>query len=511
MIKLVYVAQRFAILELENEYSYYSKENYDVYVNDKFYVSDNKNIIGIYDLEPSTNYKIKVGEEEINISTKDEVFCLHTDNFNPYKDGINNDTLKLQSAILACPEGGTVYIDKGTYLITSLFLKSNINIYLDKECKLICEVDRLKFPVLKGLVKDGNKELNLGSFEGAEADTFSSIITGLSVKNVTIAGRGEIDGRATLGDWYQNHHQVRIANRPFGIFLNRCEDVVCAGFYIHDTACWNIHPYFSSNLGFFDLNIQNPTGMPTTDGIDPDSSENITILGCYFNVGDDCIAIKSGTFDFAKKYLKPCQNIVIRNCLMQAGHGGVVLGSESSSGINHLTVSNCLFKDTDRGLRIKTRRGRGRFGKLEHIIFNNIIMDNVLTPFVVNMFYNMGPNAGHEEYFWTKKKQFVDETTPYVGDFTFTNIVCNNVSLAAGVFLGLPEETIKSLSFKNVIFNYKEDAVPGFPVMIEHKEKMLKVGLYLDGVDKLLLDNVKFNGQIGEEVVINGETNVTRL
>lgn len=284
-----------------------------------------------------------------------------------------------------------------------------------------------------------------------------------------------------------------------------------AGFFIHNTACWNVHPYFSSELSFLDLRIENPADMPTTDGLDPDCCDNVLILGVRFSVGDDCIAIKSGTIDFAKRYLKPCSNIMIRNCYMQRGHGGVVFGSESSGGINNVVVRQSIFKDTDRGLRIKTRRGRGRYGKIYDITFTDILMDNVLTPFVVNMFYNMGPKGGHEPYVWTLEKQKVDITTPYIENFSFSNIICNNVSLAAGVFLGLPEESIKSLTFKNVIFNYDLNAEAGYPVMIEHKELMQRVGLYLLNVDNLYLDNVTFNGNLGREVVINGNTVIKKI
>ena len=508
---IIEIGTRYAVVELDNLLPYYTEETMEVFVNENFYAKSNKNVIGIYDLEPNQKYNIKVGNEAVQFVTKEEVICLHTNLFNPAKDGTTDDTLKLQAAILCCPEGGTVYVDEGLYLMTCLFLKSNINLYFAKGAKFICQYDRNKFPVLPGLINNGVKELNLGSFEGSETDVFASIITGINIENVTIGGQGEIDGQAILGDWYKNHNEKRIAYRPFGIYFNRCENVSVAGLYIHDTACWNIHPYFSNNLNFLDLRIENPTGMPTTDGIDPDCCNNVLILGVSFNVGDDCIAIKSGTIDFAKKYLRPTSTLTIRNCLMQKGHGAVVFGSEASGGINDIIVSQCYFQNTDRGLRIKTRRGRGRYGKIENITFKNIIMDKVATPFVINMFYNMGPKGGHEPFVWAKEKQPVDITTPYIGHFTFNDIKCKDVSLAAGVFLGLPEEPIKSLTFDNVEFSYDLNAKPGYPVMIEHKDEMCRVGLYLDNVDRLVLRNVIFSGNLGEEVVTNGKTIIENI
>lgn len=498
-MEIVFVSSRSITLELDNDSAYFSSE-YEIFLNGAFYKKSNRNVETIYDLKPNTEYIVKVFDKEVSVRTKNETVCLHTNMFNPTKDGKTDDTLKIQAAIMACPKDGCLYIDAGLYLVTTLFLKSDMTIYIDKNAKIIGEYDRNKFPVLPGLIH-GDEELNLGTWEGAEVDEFASIITGINVQNVNIIGEGEIDCRAELGDWYKNHREIRIACRPFGLFLNRSTNINVVGLFIHNTPAWNVHPYFSKKLKFINMRIENPVNMPTTDGLDPDCCDDVLILGNYFNVGDDCIAIKSGTIDLAKKYLQPCKNITIRNCFMEAGHGGVVFGSESSGGIENVVVTKCLFKNTDRGLRIKTRRGRGRYGIIDNIVFKNIVMDGVMTPFVINMFYNMGPAGGHEEYVWSKEKQPVDERTPYIGKFDFEDMKCNNVKLAASVFLGLPEEPIKEVKFKNVTFNYDLNAQPDYPVMIEHKEKMVRCGIYCENVDSLILENVKFNGQIGEEVI----------
>lgn len=506
MLNILKITSRTASFELESNQAYYYEHNYQVFLNDCKILEDNRNVFTIFDLEPSTKYKIKVKNWEIDFVTLSESICLHTNLFNPYKDGIHNDTLKLQAAIMACPKDGTVYVDAGTYLITSLFLKSDMTLYLAKDAKLIGDNCRENFPVLPGLVinEKTGYEKNYGTWEGATEDCFASLLTVLEAKNVNIIGNGEIDEQAYLGDWYHNHHQKRIAWRPFGLYIAHSENVNVIGPYIHNSPSWNVHPYFSTNLNFINLRIENPVDMPTTDGLDPDCSSNILIAGVKFKVGDDCIAIKSGTLEMAKKYQKPSENITIRNCLMSAGHGGVVFGSESSGGIKNVLVTKCLFLDLDRGLRIKTRRGRGRIGTIDNISFTNIQMDNVLTPFVVNMFYNMGPAGGHTEYVWTKEKLPITELTPKIGKFHFENMKCTNVSIAAAVFLGLPEEPIAELSFKDVCFTYKADAVAGYPVMIEKKVKMLKKGIYAENVRKIKLEQVDFIGLEDKEVSGDG-------
>ena len=186
---------------------------------------------------------------------------------------------------------------------------------------------------------------------------------------------------------------------------------------------------------------------------------------------------------------------------MEQGHGGVVFGSESSGGVENVIVEKCIFKNTDRGLRIKTRRGRGNIGGINNVSFDNIIMDSVKTPFVINMYYNMGPAGGHTEYVWTTKKLSVDDRTPIIGKFKFSNMKCTNVEYAAGVFLGLPESKIEGLEFENVSFSYNNGCEEGYPVMIEHNFTMKNIGLYCFNVENVSVKNVEFNGNIGDNII----------
>ena len=124
---------------------------------------------------------------------------------------------------------------------------------------------------------------------------------------------------------------------------------------------------------------------PNTDGINPESCRNIHISNCHISVGDDCIAIKSGReFDtYIKEWAS--ENITITNCTMAGGHGGIVIGSEMSGGVRNVTISNCIFQNTDRGFRVKTRRLRG--GTVENIRVSNIIMEHVYCPLIINCYY----------------------------------------------------------------------------------------------------------------------------
>ena len=142
---------------------------------------------------------------------------------------------------------------------------------------------------------------------------------------------------------------------------------------------------------------------PNTDGIDPESCKNVNIIGNHVHVGDDCIALKSSKLFLGMKLHVPCENVIIRNCCLSRGHGGLVIGSEMSGGIKNVTVTQCLMDHTDRGLRVKTRRGRGKYAVIDGLAFRNVVMDGVLTPFVINMFYFCDPD-GRTDYVQTPRR-----------------------------------------------------------------------------------------------------------
>lgn len=137
------------------------------------------------------------------------------------------------------------------------------------------------------------------------------------------------------------------------------ENICLHGITVQNSYSWTIHPIFVKHLDLLNFNINNPYNAPNTDGIDPESCEYIRIIGVNIHVGDDCIAMKASKVFLGMKLKKSCEHTVIRNCLLDKGHGGIVIGSEMSGGVKDMVVTQCLMDHTDRGLRVKTRRGRG--------------------------------------------------------------------------------------------------------------------------------------------------------
>lgn len=498
---------RSLVIEMKDRGCFYSDEEHVVLVNGKEAERSNRIVVSLFDLKPATAYEIQVKfpdeeSEILTVCTEDEFVTLNVREFGAKGDNQTDDTLFIQCAINACPKGGRVWIPEGTYRITTLFLKSDLILDLAKGATLLASTDRTKFPVLPGVITsyDEQQEYNLGTWEGNPLDCFAGIITGINVSNVLITGQGTIDGCASEENWWNNPKERNIAWRPRLVFLNHCENIVLHGVKFQNSPSWNLHPYFSDHLRFIDLTVLNPADSPNTDGLDPESCNDVEIVGVYFSLGDDCIAIKSGKIYMGRKYKKPSENIVIRQCCMRDGHGSITIGSEMAGGVKNLTVRDCRFLHTDRGLRIKTRRGRGRDAVMDGILFENIRMDHVMTPIVINEFYFCDPD-GHTEYVQSKEHFPVDERTPYIGKLEFKDMTATNCHAAAAYIYGLPEEKVKEVVFENVEISYAEDAKEGVPAMMDGLGKTRKLGLFAKNVERLCLKNVHITGQDGEAIL----------
>lgn len=502
-VELILLNTRNAVIEITGAGKFKTNKEYEIYVNGSFYSKSNKAVQTIANLKPDTDYLLEIKENKeiikIDFHTKKEYVTLDVRKFGAKGDGIHDDTLSIQTAIQCCPKDGRVFIGKGTYKVTSLFLKDNLNLELGKDAVLSAFTDINRFPILPGTIEsyDEAEDYNLGSWEGNPLPMYASIINGINVKNIMITGEGTLDGCGGFDNWWGYKRQKGMPFRPRMIFLNHCNHVVVQGITVKNSPSWTIHPYFSENLRFIDLKIQNPANSPNTDGMDPESCKNVEIIGVHFTVGDDCIAVKSGKIYMGAKFKTPCENMVIRNCFMERGHGAVTIGSEMAGGVKNLVVKDCLFFDTDRGLRIKTRRGRGKNAILEGIVFEDIEMDEVKTPFVINNFYFCDPD-GHTEYVRTKEKLQVDERTPEIRSLAFKNIKATNCHHAAFFLYGLPEQKIKSVELCDIEVTYSPNASAGYPAMMEEIEPVSKIGLYANNIKELKISNVTITGCEGE-------------
>lgn len=504
ILQEISVVQRAATLEIQRRERdiYYTATPYTIFVNGQEWMRGTTNVFTLFGLTPEMYYTVQVRLENgqqasCDFITPKEAMLLDVTRFGAVGDGITDCTHALQAAIAACKPGGTVLLPAGTYHTYPLFLKSNILFYLEKGATLLAGTERNCYPVLPGMVQTPGGEESFGTWEGDPLDSYASLLTAIETDGLTIAGEGVIDGNALAADWWQDWRKRRGAWRPRTVYAVRCTNLTIMGVTVQNSPAWTLHPYYCRKLDILNVRVQNPPDSPNTDGCNPESCEDVRIIGAHISVGDDCISLKSGKYYMAKFHHQMARGTVIRNCLLERGHGAVVLGSEIAGGAEKVLVEQCLMKNTDRGLRVKTRRGRGNSCHISNIEFGRVKMENVQTPFVIGMFYFCDPD-GHSDYVRSKKMLPVDEFTPFVQNLYCHDICCTGAQFAGMFFYGLPEKPIEMIRLENVNITFDEQALPGLPSMMDDVEPVKRVALFATNVETLCLHNVHFSGQQGE-------------
>ncbi|GIN72576.1 endopolygalacturonase [Bacillus sp. J14TS2] len=392
-------------------------------------------------------------------------------------------TEKIQKAIdeAYTNGGGTIIVPAGEFLTGSLHLKDNVELHLLPGARLKFSDNPSDYPVVHS------------RWEGISQNVHASCLYAEKAKNIAVTGFGCLDGNGQK--WWERERTKTDKSayfRPKLISFDSCEQITIKDVRMMDSPSWTVHPVRSYNITIDNVSIKNPANSPNTDGINPESCENVRINNCNIDVGDDCIAIKAGTEETIER--ESCENITISNCTMVHGHGAVVIGSEMSGDIRNVTITNCIFQDTDRGIRLKSRRGRG--GIVEDIRVNNIVMDHVMSPFVINLYYYCGP-LGKEKYVWDKKPYPITEETPHFRRIHFANITARNIQACAGFIYGLAELYAAEITFSNIDISMAENAIPGRPAMMANLEKMTNRGFYVGFAKDVLFEHITIENHEG--------------
>ena len=408
-------------------------------------------------------------------------------------DGTALDTRPIQSAIDACHQqgGGTVVVPAGAYVVGALELRSDVTLYLDAGARLLGSQNPADYPIIAS------------RWEGKEQPAHAPLIGGRDLYNVALVGRGTVDGRG--GYWWQRYHDRTLDHpRPRLISFVDCSNVLIEGITATNSPSWTINPVRCDNLTVHQVTIVNPGDAPNTDGINPDSCSNVHISDCSISVGDDCITLKSGIETEERRKLIPCQNITITNCTMANGHGGVVIGSEMSGDVRNVVISNCVFVGTDRGIRLKSRRGRG--GVVEDVRVTNIVMKDVLCPFTMNLYYACG--VWGDTIVADKRPHPVTDATPRFRRIHLSNITAREAKLAAAFLYGLPEVPVEDVSLSDVSIAMAANAEAGYPEMADDMELMARGGFFVRNAHGLRLHNIEVSGQLGPALSIADSADV---
>jgi polygalacturonase len=430
--------------------------------------------------------------------------------FGAVADGIADNTIAFTNAIEECCKnnGGRIVVGAGTYLTGPIHLKSNINLHLDEGAVILLGDNLDEWPPIKS------------RWEGVECYGYSPCIYGENLKNVSITGTGKIDG---CGRAWWNKFKKRKAQgqtqpisardkefaklnentdlsdcggggigsfffRPPLIQFNNCSNVLLEGVTIRNSPFWNTHLLYCSDVIIKNTTFRNPAGGINGDGLDIDSCNGVKVFDCIFDVNDDCLCFKSGIGKDGMRVNKPCENIVIERCRMMRGHGSVVIGSETAGSIRNIEISDCVFNGTDRGLRIKSRRGRA--GTVENITLNNITMNGVGCPIVMHLYYECGARPEEIAALSDRNPRPVTETTPCIRNIRITNLTADNAQSAAAFLLGLPEKPIENILFENVKITLVKDGIPARPAMAFGIKEMQGQGIIAEFVKDFVQRNV---------------------
>jgi hypothetical protein len=374
------------------------------------------------------------------------------------RDGSASSTAAIRGAIQACAKagGGTVWIPAGTYLTGAIEMVSNLTLHVDSGATLRFVANREEYPMVEH-----------SRYEGVETRAPEANIGGYKLENVAIEGHGTLTasnadwlalvradaaGRAAwndLLDLLQKPEPIPAAVRAAAERFLRTDfirpvesrNVRIEGIHIVGSPMWVIHPLYCENVTIRDVMVESFPGA-NTDGVDVDSSRHVRISDSYFDTGDDAICLKSGKDADGLRVNRPTEDVAITNCTIHRGHGAVVLGSETSGGIRNVVASNIVSVGTDRGIRIKSTRGRG--GVLENIRFDNwVIEDSRYAAIQVTNYYTSAP------------EEPVSARTPVFRNIAISHVTIDRCPLAVTV-AGLPEMPVEGLRLTDIVAGAKE-------------------------------------------------------
>ncbi|MEQ8809598.1 MAG: glycoside hydrolase family 28 protein [Imperialibacter sp.] len=418
--------------------------------------------------------------------------------FGGVPDGATLNTEAFANAIEAIVSkgGGHLVVPRGIWLTGPITLKSNLDLHVEEGALILFSDDKTLYPIVAT------------SFEGLDTYRCISPINALEVENISITGKGVIDGNGDAwrlvkrskvsgqqwkeivtggglvsddgNTWYPSESfkkgveatsnfnvpdnasmdelkEYKDFLRPVMISIRNSRNVMLDGPTFQNSPAWNIHPLMCENLIVRNLTVRNPWYSQNGDGIDIESCKNTWVYNNSFDVGDDAICIKSGKDVDGRKRGIPTENLVVFNNIVYHGHGGFTVGSEMSGGIKNVHVSKCTFIGTDCGLRFKSTRGRG--GVVENVYISDIDMyDIAAEPIRFNLFYG-GQSPILED---DQEAPEIDDTpvpeteeTPSFKDIYMKNIRSVN-SGVAGFFQGLPEMNLKNVNLDNVYLSGKK-------------------------------------------------------
>lgn len=378
----------------------------------------------------------------------------------PERHGLCTHLFREAIDALHAEGGGRLVVSPGQYETGAIHLKSGIELHLTDGAEIRFSTDPQQYLPVVYQQRGGVRCYN-----------YSPFIYACGAEDVAVSGEGVLDGCGAA--WWPWKHrqpgmtrlmemgraQTPVEERVFGTvedgvrpdfvqFID-CKRVLLSGVTFKDGPSWNVHPVWCDDVTVRGVSVIGHGH--NNDGIDPDGCRNVLIEDCLLDTGDDSICLKSGRDAEGWQAGRPSENILVRRCTVKAGHGAIVLGSEMSGGIRNVLVHDITAIGTDRGIRIKTRRGRG--GVIENVVIRNVRMERIKKEaIVINMQYGDGSLGEGEE-----GEGELDSTTPMIRDIEIRDIHCAGAAQSVRV-VGLPENPVTGLRLINLDITAEQGA-----------------------------------------------------
>ena len=376
-------------------------------------------------------------------------------------DGVTLNTAAIQKAIdqLAAKGGGTLVIPPGEFLSGAIFLKPSVNLHLDKGAVLQGSTNIEDYPELETRI------------EGHFQFWIPALVNGSNVHHLRITGEGTIQGGGKpFWDefWSRRAADNKTTNldvkRPRNIFIRDSKDVKISGISLRQSGFWNLHLFRCQNVSVENMDIQSQRRAPSTDGIDIDSCQNVTVRGCYISVDDDNIVLKGnkGTSALDDKTIPPDEHICVEDCTFGLGNSALTLGSEATL-VRDVVIENCKLTGTEKNCILKLKLRPDTAQHYEIITARNITVENPAAQLV--------SIQGLMQYF--------DLQGNPAPEHLVTNVMMSGITgtlQGFGQVDGPAKSTVANLTFKNI------------NVTLQNPEVMIK------NVKNLKFSNVKING-----------------
>lgn len=294
-------------------------------------------------------------------------------------DGTTVCTAAIQHAIDEAHQqgGGTVVVPEGKYLTGALHVSSGVDLHLLRGARIIATVNEADYPVTPT------------RFEGIERMWKPALLNFTDCPGVRVWGEGEIDGQGVAWKAYtQGKDFMQTHGRPRLMCFTRCDGGSVRGIRLRDQASWGLHVLYTDSFEISGVDIRAEHSIPSSDGIDIDSSTRVGIRDCYIEDNDDCISIKSGKDEEGRRIGRPSEDIIVERCRFGYGHSGVDIGSEVSGSVRRVLVQDCVMERGNQGaVRMKSQPSRG--GVIEDITFRRIRLEHSASFMDINMRWRM--------------------------------------------------------------------------------------------------------------------------